>query len=116
MLTLYIEGKKAVLQAGKEISITRANPFLEKQGDYSLDIELPLRGCPQNIAIPALFACMNAKKQFNNFISDIYYQKHTNGCGKASDCLECGKCEKGCPQHLPIRSLLKDVAKEFEHV
>lgn len=72
--------------------------------------------CPQNIPIPALFACMNAKKQFNNFISDIYYQKHTEGCGKASDCLECGKCEKGCPQHLPIRSLLKDVAKEFEHV
>lgn len=51
MLTLYIEGKKAVLRAGQEISITRANPFLEKQGDYSLDIELPLRGCPQNIAI-----------------------------------------------------------------
>ena len=38
----------------------------------------------------------------------------TNGCGKASDCLECGKCEKICPQHLPIRTLLKDVAKEFE--
>ena len=25
-----------------------------------------------------------------------------------------GKCEKVCPQHLPIRSLLKDVAKTFE--
>ena len=27
---------------------------------------------------------------------------------------QCGKCEKVCPQHLPIRKLLEDVAKEFE--
>ena len=25
-----------------------------------------------------------------------------------------GKCEHVCPQHLPIRKLLEDVAKEFE--
>ena len=25
-----------------------------------------------------------------------------------------GKCEKACPQHLPIRQYLKDAAKEFE--
>ena len=33
---------------------------------------------------------------------------------KASDCLKCGKCEKVCPQHLPIRKLLEQVAAEFE--
>ena len=28
--------------------------------------------------------------------------------------VKCGRCEKVCPQHLPIRRLLEDVAKEFE--
>ena len=29
-------------------------------------------------------------------------------------CIGCGKCEHSCPQHLPIRELLKEVAKTFE--
>ena len=29
-------------------------------------------------------------------------------------CIACGKCDRICPQHLPIRKLLQDVAKEFE--
>ena len=33
---------------------------------------------------------------------------------RASDCVKRGRCEKVCPQHLPIRRLLEDVAKEFE--
>ena len=47
--------------------------------------------------------------------ADMYYGIVTRGGhGKASDCLRCGKCEKVCPQHLPIRELLKNVAKTFE--
>ena len=71
--------------------------------------------CPQHISIPDLFACMNAKKIFNNWNSGFYYsQVHTENGGKASDCVKCGRCEAICPQHLPIRELLVDVAKEFE--
>ena len=56
MLTLIVKTddgarRKAVVKAGQEITIIRANPFLEKQGDYSLDIELPLAGCSENIKI-----------------------------------------------------------------
>jgi len=71
--------------------------------------------CPQGIAIPDLFACMNAKKQFRNWNTDYYYNNvHTKPGSKASDCLECGQCEDICPQHLHIRDLLKDVAAEFD--
>lgn len=73
-------------------------------------------GCPKQIAIPDLFALMNAKKIYNDWNADFYYGTvHTGGGkGKASECIKCGKCEKACPQHLSIRELLTDVAGEFE--
>ena len=72
-------------------------------------------GCPKHISIPDLFSCMNAKKIYNDWNADYYYGAvYTKNGGKASDCIKCGKCEKACPQHLPIRDLLTDVAKVFE--
>lgn len=72
-------------------------------------------GCPQHISIPDLFAVMNTKQIHKNWDADrCYSEVHTATGRRASDCLECGKCEQVCPQHLPIRKLLKDVAKAFE--
>ena len=72
-------------------------------------------GCPMNISIPDLFACLNSKRQFNNWNSSFYYDSVcTANKGKASDCIECGACEAVCPQKLEIRALLKTVADEFE--
>ena len=72
-------------------------------------------GCPVHISIPDLFAIMNTKQLYHDWNADYYYESvHTSPGRKASDCIRCGKCEKSCPQHLPIRDLLADVAKEFE--
>ena len=71
-------------------------------------------GCPKNIMIPDIFACYNSKKQYKDWNSSMYYNVSTNGKGKASDCIECGQCEAVCPQKLPIREYLKEVAKELE--
>lgn len=73
-------------------------------------------GCPMNIPIPDLFACMNGKKIWNawNYIS--YYKSLTKEGGAPSSCIECGACEESCPQHLPIRELLKETSKEFDNI
>lgn len=71
-------------------------------------------GCPQQIHIPDLFAVMNTKQTHKDWNADFYYDVHTANSGKASDCVECGQCEEICPQHLEIRSLLKQVAEIFE--
>ena len=72
-------------------------------------------GCPKHISIPDLFSCMNAKVGYHDWSAGFFYREvFTKNNGKASECIGCGKCEKSCPQHLPIRSLLKDVAREFE--
>lgn len=71
--------------------------------------------CPQHIAIPDIFATMNAKQLYNDWNADYYYANvHTAEGRRASDCVKCGRCEALCPQHLPIRQLLMDVAEEFE--
>ena len=72
-------------------------------------------GCPKHISIPDLFATMNTKQIHHDWNADYYYNVvHTAPSRRASDCVKCGRCEKVRPQHLPIRRLLEDVAKEFE--
>ena len=89
------------------------------------DIKIPCTGCsyctdgcPMNISIPKYFSLYNIEKKL--FRDESWtsqkdnYKELTNTFGKASDCIECGQCESICPQHLPVMSYLKDVAKTFE--
>lgn len=74
-------------------------------------------GCPKKIAIPDYFAVYNNLKRFGGpqaMVARTYYGNLTQTHGKASDCIQCGKCERHCPQHLPIRQYLRDVAAELE--
>ena len=73
-------------------------------------------GCPRQIRIPDLFSCMNTRKQYPNmdWNSRTYYQAAVRGQGMARDCIGCKQCERACPQHLPIVSLLKEVSQVFD--
>ena len=74
--------------------------------------------CPMNIAIPRYFSLYNLDlqevKEKGWTPQGGYYENLTVDHGKASDCIKCGQCEAMCPQHLPIRKLLEDVAAHFE--
>lgn len=73
-------------------------------------------GCPKQIMIPEMFGALNTKRVFGGWNPGWYYDNSLigGGHGRASDCIECGLCEKACPQKLPIRELLNQVAKEFD--
>ena len=73
--------------------------------------------CPKAIAIPEFFSIYNdavGTPSKGLPPQRFYYLNLTGTHGKASDCIGCGRCEGSCPQHLPIRELLKDVARRLE--
>ena len=70
--------------------------------------------CPKGVDIPGTFRCYNA--MFIESPSQGRFQyAQTVGLTKepafASQCIQCGKCEKHCPQELPIREKLKEADK-----
>lgn len=75
--------------------------------------------CPKGIDIPAAFRCYNemyledkASGRFEYLQMTAYKKEDAN----ASKCIECGKCEQHCPQHIEIRKELKNAAKELETI
>lgn len=76
-------------------------------------------GCPKHIPIPEYFRIYNEYRRAGGGWMgpqiDAYSKLSSEeGVGKASECIQCGKCEKICPQHLKIRDYLKEVAKRLE--
>ena len=70
--------------------------------------------CPKGVDIPGTFRCYNA--MFIESPSQGRFQyAQTVGLTKepafALQCIQCGKCEKHCPQGLPIREKLKEADK-----
>lgn len=75
--------------------------------------------CPAGVNIPRCFEEYNNKYLFDSRFPKTSYTFKLGGLmghsvGYASLCIECGKCEKECPQSISIRDELKVVAKEFE--
>ena len=51
MTELHLNGLPAVLPQNLNIKVNHENVYLTAASQYTLDIELPLQGCPQNLAI-----------------------------------------------------------------
>ena len=71
--------------------------------------------CPKGVNIPRAFRTWNEWAMYNkgeNFIKQ--YKNSIKEQGSPLDCIECGKCEKQCPQKINIRNDLKIVSKDFD--
>lgn len=76
-----------------------------------------MKGCPKHIAIFGSFQAYNAYTSFgdlNGAAGNYSWNTEGHDWGKASECIQCGKCEQVCPQHISIRAELKKVAALFE--
>ena len=49
-MILTINGKQAALKKGSSIEYVPENRIFTDADDYSMEIELPLAGCPQDLA------------------------------------------------------------------
>lgn len=74
--------------------------------------------CPKGVDIPGSFAAYNRRYSegwvaaMKDYFMCTAIRKDSSG---ASNCVECGKCERHCPQHIPIRRELKAVKKSLEN-
>lgn len=74
--------------------------------------------CPKSVDIPGTFAAYNRRYAEGKLPALIEYTMCTalrKNSTAASNCVNCGKCEKHCPQHIEIRKKLKDAQKELEN-
>ena len=73
--------------------------------------------CPKHVDIPGTFAAYNRRYQegrFWGFVDYVICTMLRKNSTAASNCVGCGKCEKHCPQNIPIREKLQEAQKELE--
>lgn len=134
-VTVVLSGMSSDAQLAENIALASAEPpqFTQKEFDLFQSVEkefnaaykIPCTGCnycmpcPSGVNIPSCFAAYNMLHAAG-FVTG--YQQYITGTSAhdaqkssgPSRCTACGKCEKHCPQHIPIIDSLKDVKKKME--
>lgn len=73
--------------------------------------------CPKKVDIPGTFSAYNKRYTDNTFTALKEYLMCTalrKDSTSAANCVECGLCEKHCPQGIQIRQELKNARKDLE--
>ena len=73
--------------------------------------------CPNNVAIPDMFRLMNYHRLYGltDYAKNRYNMyKNWDLKKDASACIECGECEKKCPQNIEIIKQLKEVREALD--
>lgn len=71
--------------------------------------------CPAGVNIPGNFRVWNTYHMYQNYNRVSWsWEKEIGEEGQAKNCIQCGKCEKACPQKLSIREDLKKVQADLD--
>lgn len=84
--------------------------------------------CPYGIDIPGIFKFYNDNLNAGTYVKDkeqenynrlrrrylLAYDKAIPTVRQADHCIQCGKCEQACPQHLAIRRELQNIDQYIE--
>ncbi len=74
--------------------------------------------CPKGVDIPGTFSAYNRRYAEGWYPAMKEYFMCTalrKKSAAASNCVKCGKCEKHCPQNIPIRDKLQEATKVLEN-
>ena len=104
---------------GKELELVKAAKEF-----FSSRMKIPCTSCnycipcPRDVNISQCFNLLNSASISGNWKAQKSLYKYLLVSdlpeGKASACVDCGDCEPRCPQNIPIREKLKEVAATFE--
>ena len=76
--------------------------------------------CPVGINIPAALNNLNEYHMYSKRSGRLHHVMHLgleNDDGRprwTTECIDCGDCEKRCPQDIPVREVFKQVQKDLE--
>ena len=84
--------------------------------------------CPYGIDIPGIFKFYNDSLNAGTYVKDseqegyakarrrylLAYDKAIPTVRQADHCIQCGKCDKACPQHLSVHSELRKIDEYIE--
>lgn len=76
--------------------------------------------CPAKINIPGAFKNLNEYHMFGKIQPLVFYTLNEGISTEdgaphwTSNCIDCGKCEKACPQNIEVRKEFKKVQKNLE--
>lgn len=135
-VTVVLSGMNSMTQIDENVAVAAETmPLSLTERDFAVyekvkevlrkSVKVPCTGCgycvpcPQGVDIPTCFHSYNAMAADGWFTGLKEYFMCTTmkqKPGAASACIGCGKCEKSCPQQLPIRRYLNDVKKDMERL